>query len=67
MRFCKDCRHHVSGFDLCERGAYDDLIGGKALRSCIRMRSTDCGPEGKLWEPTLRYRLWQWFVRTFRR
>lgn len=72
MKFCSDCKHLVG--DECWAKAYpdtrDDLVRGRQYvvdgtlkaREARHIQGADwaCGPEGKLFKPTLmgRFRMW---------
>ena len=66
-KFCKDCQHRlvrtqpIHGPDLSEcavsldNNDSDYLVTGERKRlycSVARMPGANCGPDGKLWEPT---------------
>ncbi len=77
--YCKDCRHAKFSFYwkemMChssDQGYVDDPVRGRyiAWASCRNRRDSGrnlgCGPNGTEFEPSLRFRIWEWFARFWR-
>lgn len=69
VKSCLNCKYHKKGvymrctnFDvILAKGDAYDLSRGTIYVMDARMRNSPCGPEGKLWEPSLWYKIKTWF------
>lgn len=65
IKTCSTCQHRRRGWDgvlHCGVMASIDYVEGKVYRTCKSARSVDvCGPAGKLWSPTIWWRIARFF------
>lgn len=65
IKTCSTCQHRLGDRGegpRCRIMANVDFVAGKVYRTCKSARSGDlCGPAGKLWTPTIWWRIAQFF------
>ena len=55
-KYCKDCRHRSSFLNTCNVTGYTCSVERMSKFNHV----SDCGYEGRLWQPNLRYRFFKW-------